>query len=219
MDFQVMAHMEMVHLNLMMTADAGSRFSSMPEERQRQADAALWIRWDIKKATPALLDIMTKTDEFGYWAYHAKEMTFGRKPNNYRILFKHTAKAIIFAWPKSSQRDYQKSFLKTFLSIEKSDGSVRQFMKEFVFQAMRSKNPLLLKHLLWKLPGDFGDYERAQGELLRAFEDHDRFVEFMTANASPKLLGQLALKHTLGSLARYGTRKDRVTLLSDQLGV
>lgn len=220
MDLQVRAHMEMLHLSLMMGAGVGQRFESMPEERQRQADAALFIRHDIKKA-PDYLWIMTKTNEFGFWAFHAKEMTFGGKKGPvFSKLYKHTAKAVLAGMEYGTQRDYQSSFLSAFRAVEDYDGaSVRDFMVEFLFQARRSKKAKYLKPLLWKLPGDSGDYARAQEELLKVFNEQEGFVDFMLANASRKLINVLTVNYSLGSLVRYLTRKGRGKLLCDQLGL
>lgn len=219
MDRQVQAHMEMVHLNLMMTADVGGKFSWMPEDRQRQADVAIFIRHDIKKATPEYLGIMTKVDEFGFWAYHAKEMTYGKKGPKYRELFKHTAKALIAGWSYGTQRDYQSSFSSAFEAVETSGGNVRDFMVEFLFQARRTKKAHFIKPLLGKLPGDGGNYARAQEVLLKEFNKQDGFAEFMLANASRPVIAKLTVEYSLDSMVRYLTRKERGMLLQDQLGM
>lgn len=218
MDLQVRAHMEMLHLSLMMGAGTGMRFESMPEERQRQADAALFIRHDVKKA-PDYLWIMTKSNEFGFWAFHAKEMTFGKKGPVFSKLFKHTAKAVIAGRAHGSHRDYQASFLSAFLAVESYGASVRDFMVEFLFQARRGKAAYVLKPLLWKLPGDSGDYVRAQGMLLQVFNEQEGFADFMLSNASRNLINELTVTHSLDALVGHLTRKGRGALLCDQLGL
>lgn len=218
MDFQAMAHMEMVHLNLMMTADVGGRFEWLSEERQRQADAAIFIRHDIKKA-PEYLWIMSKADEFGFWAYHAKAMTYGKKGPRYQELFKHTAKSIIAGKPYGSQRDYQNSFRAAFEAVEASGASTRDFMVEFLFQARRTKKAEFLRPLLWKLPGDGGNYARAQEMLLKLFNEQDGFVEFIQDNSSRPVIRHLTLEYSLDALIPHLDRKGRGQLLQEQLGL
>lgn len=219
MDLQVQAHMEMVHLNLMMTAGVGGRFSWLPEDRQRQADAAIFIRHDLKNATPEYMGIMSKADEFGFWAFHAKEMTYGKKGPRYHELFKHTAKSIIAGKPYGSQRDYQNSFRSAFEAVESSGASTREFMVEFLFQAKRKKRDDLLKPLLLKLPGDGGNYARAQELLLKIFNEQEGFVDFMQRNISRPTIRQLTLEYSLDALIPFLDRKGRGQLLQNQLGL
>ena len=219
MDLQARAHMEMVHLNLMMTAGVGGRFDWLPEERKRQADAAIFIRHDLKNATPEYLGIMSKADEFGFWAFHAKEMTYGKKGPRYHDLFKHTAKSVIAGKPYGSLRDYQNSFRSAFEAVESKGASTRDFIVEFLFQARRTKKDHFLKPLLWKLPGDTGNYARAQEALLKVFNEQEGFADFMRRNLSRSTIRNLTLEYTLDALVRCLDRKGRGQLLHDQLGI
>lgn len=219
MSLQAKAHMEMVHLNLMMTAGIGGRFSWLPDVRQRQADAAIFIRHDLKNATPEYLGIMSKSDEFGFWAYHAKEMTYGKKGPRYGELFRHTAKSIIAGKPYGTMRDYQNSFRSAFEAVESSGASTRDFMVEFLFQARRTKKDSVLTPLLWKLPGDGGNYARAQELLLKVFNEQQGFADFVQRSISRPTIRHLTLEYSLDALIPHLDRKGRGLLLQDQLGL
>lgn len=219
MDMKAQVHMEMLHLNLMMTADRDGRFDWLPEETKQQADVALWIRHDIKKATPEILSIMKKPDEFGYWAFHAKIMSFGKKEINPAKVFTHVSKALVASFRVSNNLHYMQSFTSAFKAVEAAGMDTVAFCAEFLNQALRAQNGLPLKFLFWKLKGDNGDHVRAQGMLLKAFQEKDGFRETLAKLLTKRSLGLLVIEHGLNGFVDFISRKDRGTVLSNELGI
>jgi hypothetical protein len=219
MDIQAVVHMEMLHLSVLMQANRDTQFRWLPETTQQQIDAALWVRRDIKRATPELLQIMKKPDEFGFWAVHAHSITYGKNPPNPLKLYKHAAKAVVVARNAGSRLDYMKSFGSAFQAVDEAGLDTQAFVAEFLFQARRAKDPLVLKYLLWKLPEANLYYEQAQAQLFKVFQAQEGFRDFLLANTSITLLKRLVLDHSLSGFEREIGRKGRGQKLCYELGL
>lgn len=212
-----MDYEDIVRLNVLMTAGISGKFSWLPENVQRQVDAAIAI---VRKGVDQdLIRSLESRTALGYYVFHAFQTDQDCKA-------KEIFHVLVAVHLESSQymkmSAYQLMLTTTVNALKKSDFGAEGFLRDLLKQSMGLDHSGVIKLLGVGTRLDRKTSENedlAQGLILQELVELKGGKELLIKHVTKPALGKLVLKYGLGGLEGAISRKDAGTSLYDQLGL
>lgn len=212
-----MDYEDIVRLNVLMTAGIGGKFNWLPENVQRQVDAAISI---VRKGVDQdLIRSLESRTALGYYVFHA----FQTDPDcKAKEIFHKLASVHVESSQYMKMSAYQSMLTTTVNALKKSDFGAEGFVRVLLKQSMGLDHSGIIRLLGVgsRLDRKTSEHEDvAQGLILKELVELEGGKELLIKHVTKPALGKLVLKYGLSGLEGAISRKDAGHLLSDRLGL